>query len=163
MNVRFDVLGLCAPYEYLPAISLECIAVQSGGNFYNCDSALELTNGLEHIASQVGYQYTVICTIESPDKHNLRIEHGAFLTGLSRRLRSEWSAPFNAKELTAVVSCGVNAGGDLTDARIEQSSEDESFDQSALNAVAKSSPFAPLPTAVGSAARLRLVFKSSLD
>jgi TonB family protein len=94
------------------------------------------------------------------------IEGGAFpytlyITGMQRKIGTNWFRPQSAATGTAVVIYfRVLRDGRVTEARIETSSGNATFDRAALSAVQSSSPFNSLPYGYeGSFLGIRLTFK----
>lgn len=68
-----------------------------------------------------------------------------YIQGMHRRIGSNWFRPQSGSGAPAVVYFRILRDGTVTDARIETSSGNSTFDRAALSAVRSSSPLTPLP------------------
>lgn len=84
-----------------------------------------------------------------------------YITGMQRKIGTSWFRPQSAGTGTAtVVYFRILRDGRVTDARIETSSGNPTFDRAALSAVQSSNPFNSLPYGYeGSYLGIRLTFK----
>lgn len=72
----------------------------------------------------------------------------AYYETLWSRIKSEWALPpgiLASQELETVIDVTVSRSGSVTSLSIEKSSGNRYFDQSALRAIRKASPFPPIP------------------
>ncbi|HWO43293.1 MAG TPA: energy transducer TonB [Candidatus Eisenbacteria bacterium] len=67
-----------------------------------------------------------------------------YLHEASKRVQSHWQIPAKSDGLQARVKFNLDRAGRVSDLSISKSSGRKDFDQSALDAVRKSSPFPPL-------------------
>jgi len=81
------------------------------------------------------------------------------------RIKSEWALPpgiLASQELEAVVDVTVSRSGSVTSLSLEKSSGNRYFDQSALRAIRKASPFPPIPESIrGSSIDLGIRFHTA--
>jgi colicin import membrane protein len=88
----------------------------------------------------------------------------AYYAELWARIRSEWALPkgiLPSESLEAVVDITVSRSGAVTSLNIEKRSGNRYFDQSAVRAVRKASPFPPVPAGIrGSSIDLGIRFHS---
>ncbi|MCX5860338.1 MAG: energy transducer TonB, partial [Proteobacteria bacterium] len=73
-------------------------------------------------------------------------EFQRYLEGISRMIKSAWAYPAVKPRQQLIVSIKIRADGQVTDAKIEQSSQDPAYDASALRAIQKANPLPPLPS-----------------
>lgn len=78
--------------------------------------------------------------------------------GLDRSIKRAWFPPVGHHKDRVVVSFNVSSGGDASDLKIEEPSENEISNQAALKAVENASPFRPLPADVPGPASVRATF-----
>ncbi len=88
----------------------------------------------------------------------------AYYQTLWARIRAEWALPrgiLPSENLETVIDVTVSRSGVVTAINIEKSSGNQYFDQSALRAIRKASPFPPLPEDIrGSSIELGIRFHS---
>jgi TonB family protein len=68
-----------------------------------------------------------------------------YIEGMQRRIGSNWFRPQIAGGMTVVIYFRIKRDGSITDASVETSSGNGTFDRAALSAVRSSSPLPPLP------------------
>ena len=68
-----------------------------------------------------------------------------YITGMQRRIGTNWFRPPVAAGATTVVYFRIQRDGSITDAKVETSSGNGTFDRAALSAIRSSSPLNPLP------------------
>lgn len=67
-----------------------------------------------------------------------------YLTGIKNKIDSNWFEPLNSKEKGAVLTFDINQDGRFSNIKFLRSSNDESFDKSALEALYKTSQACPI-------------------
>ncbi|HLE08524.1 MAG TPA: energy transducer TonB, partial [Thermodesulfobacteriota bacterium] len=68
-----------------------------------------------------------------------------YYTAVGAKIQSVWIYPGEAaKDLQTVLSIGIARSGELRSVRIEKKSGNSLFDESAIKAVKKAAPFAPI-------------------
>jgi TonB family protein len=72
----------------------------------------------------------------------------AYVTLMEKRIMSVWRLPENSEGKKVVVFMKLDRAGRVSDVRVEKSSGDEAFDESALRAVRTASPFPAVPEAI---------------
>jgi len=75
----------------------------------------------------------------------------AYYEAIWSRIKSEWALPrgiLPSTNLEAVVDVTVSRSGSVTSLSIERSSGNRYFDQSAIRAIRKASPFPPIPASI---------------
>ncbi|HEX8616915.1 MAG TPA: TonB family protein [Thermoanaerobaculia bacterium] len=83
-----------------------------------------------------------------------------YITGMQRRIGSNWFRPQIASGATAVVYFRIQRDGTISDAKIETTSGNGTFDRAALSAVRSSSPLTRLPADyVGTYLGVHLTFR----
>lgn len=70
-----------------------------------------------------------------------------YIAGMHRRIGSNWFRPPAATGITTVIYFRILRDGTISEARIETSSGNGTFDRAALSAVRSSNPLTPLPFA----------------
>lgn len=80
-------------------------------------------------------------------RENLQAKYPEYYRTIHDRVWENWIYPLELgkKDLTIIIAIKIGRGGELLDRRIEVSSGSALFDQSLMNAIAKSAPFPPLP------------------
>ena len=91
-------------------------------------------------------------------------EMNAYYEALWARIKSEWALPrgiLPSENLEAIVDVSVSRSGTVSSLRIEKTSGNRYFDQSAIRAIRKASPFPPIPENIrGSNIELGIRFHS---
>lgn len=112
---------------------------------------VEASSGAQTRASQQG-------AVETSSAVN------AYYQALWARIRAEWALPrgiLPSENLETVIDVTVSRSGAVTAISIEKSSGNQYFDQSALRAIRKASPFPPVPEDIrGSSIELGIRFHS---
>ena len=72
----------------------------------------------------------------------------AYVTLMEKRIMSVWHLPENSEGKKVVVFMKLDRAGRVSDVRVEKSSSDEAFDESAVQVVRRASPFSPVPPAM---------------
>ncbi|MDQ3282096.1 MAG: TonB family protein [Acidobacteriota bacterium] len=68
-----------------------------------------------------------------------------YIQGMQRRIGTNWFRPQVAAGTAAIIYFRINRDGTITDAKVETSSGNGTFDRAALSSVRSSSPLNPLP------------------
>ncbi len=77
---------------------------------------------------------------------NFDMRFKAYYARLNAKIASAWNSPSSKSEqIMAIVTIQISRSGDLLSHKLEESSGNRFFDNSAINSVIKSAPFAPLP------------------
>ena len=71
-----------------------------------------------------------------------------YINQIKRRIMAVWRLPKNSEGLKVVIWMNLDKAGRISDVRVEESSGDEKFDASALQAVRRAAPFPPVPLAL---------------
>jgi TonB family protein len=83
-----------------------------------------------------------------------------YIQGMHRRIGSNWFRPQVAAGTTSIIYFRIQRDGKITDAKVETSSGNGTFDRAALSAIRSSSPLNPLPYAYnGTYLGVHLTFK----
>ncbi len=69
----------------------------------------------------------------------------AYINLIERRIMAIWRLPPNAEGRKVALRINLDAAGSISDVCVEDSSGDEAFDASAVEAVRRASPFPPVP------------------
>jgi TonB family protein len=69
----------------------------------------------------------------------------AYLGQVETRIMAAWRLPPKSNELKVTLRYTLAANGSVSSARVEESSGNRTFDESAVQAVRRASPFPPLP------------------
>jgi colicin import membrane protein len=89
----------------------------------------------------------------------------AYYEALWSRIKAEWALPrgiLPSENLEAVIDVTIGRSGNVTSLNIEKGSGNRYFDQSAIRAIRKASPFPPIPDTIrGSEMDLGIRFHSS--
>jgi colicin import membrane protein len=89
----------------------------------------------------------------------------AYYEAIWSRIKAEWALPrgiLPSKNLEAIVDVTVSRSGSVASLSIERSSGNRYFDQSALRAIRKASPFPPIPDSIrGSSIDLGIRFHTA--
>lgn len=86
--------------------------------------------------------------------------HALYIQGMHRRIGGNWVRPQLAGGGVAVVYFRISRDGTITEAKLEKSSGNGTFDRAALSAVRSASPLNPLPFAYsGTYLGVHLTFK----
>ena len=101
-------------------------------------------NLIEKIESQTESDLVVLNPTAGSE--NSDPEFQRYLEGVSRKIKSAWAYPAVKPRQQLIVSIKIRADGQITDAKIEKSSQDPSYDASALRAIQKANPLPPLPS-----------------
>jgi TonB family protein len=72
----------------------------------------------------------------------------AYVTLMEKRIMSVWRLPENSEGKKVVLFMKLDRARRVSDLRVEKSSGDETFDDSALQAVRATSPFPAVPEAI---------------
>ena len=72
----------------------------------------------------------------------------AYVTLMEKRIMSVWQLPENSEGKKVVVFMKLDRAGRVSDVRVEKSSGDEAFDESALRAVRTAAPFPAVPEVI---------------
>ncbi len=101
-------------------------------------------NLIEKIESQTESDLVVLNPTAGSE--NSDPEFQRYLEGVSQKIKSAWAYPAVKPRQQLIVSIKIRADGQITDAKIEKSSQDPSYDASALRAIQKANPLPPLPS-----------------
>jgi len=71
-----------------------------------------------------------------------------YVTQIEKRIMAVWHLPQRSAGLTVTLRMNLERSGRISDVRVEQSSGDEPFDTSAVEAVRSAAPFPPVPVAL---------------
>jgi len=71
-----------------------------------------------------------------------------YVTQIEKRIMAVWHLPQRSAGLTVTLRMNLERSGRISDVRVEQSSGDEPFDASAVEAVRSAAPFPPVPVAL---------------
>jgi len=69
----------------------------------------------------------------------------AYIDQVKRRIMAVWKLPPNANGLKVVIRLRLERSGRVSDVRVENSSDENQFDASAVQAVRRASPFSLVP------------------
>jgi colicin import membrane protein len=101
-------------------------------------------NLIQKIESQTESDLVVLNPSAGSEKSDPEFQR--YLEGVSRKIKSAWAYPAVKPRQQLIVSIKIRADGQVTDAKIEQSSQDPAYDASALRAIQKANPLPPLPS-----------------
>lgn len=68
-----------------------------------------------------------------------------YIKTVERKIRENWDPPKNKQDFRTIASFKINKDGTLNGVKILKSSGDENYDNAAILAISKSSPFKTLP------------------
>jgi TonB family protein len=72
----------------------------------------------------------------------------AYVNEIEKRIMTVWHLPAKSVGLTVALRMNLEQSGSISDVRVIQSSGDEPFDASAIEAVRRAAPFPPVPLAL---------------
>ena len=101
-------------------------------------------NLIEKIESQTESDLVVLNPSAGSEKSDPEFQR--YLEGISQEIKSAWAYPAVKPRQQLIVSIKIRADGQVTDAKIEKSSQDQAYDASALRAIQKVNPLPPLPS-----------------
>jgi TonB family protein len=71
-----------------------------------------------------------------------------YVSQIEKRIMTVWHLPAKSLGLTVALRMNIEQSGNISDVRVIQSSGDEPFDASAIEAVRRAAPFPPVPLAL---------------
>jgi TonB family protein len=71
-----------------------------------------------------------------------------YVNQIEKRIMTVWHLPERSAGLTVGLRMNIEQSGNISDLRVIQSSGDEKFDASAIEAVRRAAPFQPVPLAL---------------
>jgi TonB family protein len=78
---------------------------------------------------------------------NGNVDFGPYLSLLQHRIRENWSPPDDKQDKTAIAEYTIAKDGRLLNVTLKQATGNPAYDDEAINAIKRSAPFPPLPSA----------------
>lgn len=88
---------------------------------------------------------TCVIVDEAQNPAEMSEEYKSYMKNLRKSIKKNWNPPRGDNSKSTVLLFKLSKDGQLSDCKVNQSSGDEVFDKSAVEAVEKAAPFAPLP------------------